>query len=96
MRKMYAVGVAPLVAYDLGLAPPGIHTCLRHTAHCNGLQSGSRISPSYMNEPVWFTESPWFVLKSVHWAHGQLQDYGPKDTKECTTVRDYSPVGSAS
>ena len=32
-----------------------------------------------MNEPVWFTESPWFVLKSVHWPYGQLQDYGPKD-----------------
>ena len=46
----------------------------------------------YMTEPVWFTASPWFVLKSVHWPHGQLQDYG---TKECTNVRGYSPGGSA-
>ena len=30
-----------------------------------------------MNEPVWFTESPWFVLKSVPWSNGQLQDSGP-------------------
>ena len=46
----------------------------------------------YMNEPVWHTKSLWFMLKSVHWLQGQLQDYS---TKECINVRDYSPVGSA-
>ena len=30
---MYAAGVAPVVAYELGLAPIGIRTYLRHILH---------------------------------------------------------------
>ena len=44
-----------------------------------------------MNEPVWFTESLWFVLKSVPWPSGQLQGSGPDYSREeCTNVRDYT------
>ena len=42
--KVYAASVAPVVGYDLGLAPPGFRACLKLVAHCNRIWSVSRIS----------------------------------------------------
>ena len=88
-----------IVAYDMGLAPLRFRTCLKHTAHCHGLWSVSRLSRLGPTCPTWTSQCG---SQNPHGVHAQKctltnwTGFWTKGTKKCINFRDYSPVGSAS